>query len=54
MARALFDLSEHVSVVTGGNRGIGLAIARGLVGAGASVAVWSRDPERRLGFAHGR
>ncbi len=42
----LFDLSGHVSIVTGGNRGVGLGIARGLAKAGAAVAVWSRDDER--------
>ena len=41
-----FDLSGHVSVVTGGNRGIGLGMARGLAGAGAGIAVWSRDESR--------
>lgn len=40
------DLSGHVAVVTGGNRGIGLGLARGLVEAGATVAVWARDEER--------
>lgn len=39
----LFDLTGHVSVVTGGNRGIGLGLARGLARAGASVALWARD-----------
>ncbi|MGH8911606.1 MAG: SDR family NAD(P)-dependent oxidoreductase [Acidimicrobiia bacterium] len=39
----LFDLTGHVSVVTGGNRGIGLGLARGLAKAGASVALWARD-----------
>lgn len=42
----LFDLSEHVAVVTGGNRGIGLGMAKGLGAAGARVAIWSRDPDR--------
>jgi hypothetical protein len=42
----LFDLSGHVAVVTGGNRGIGLGMARGLAKAGAAVAVWGRDEER--------
>ncbi|MDJ0847922.1 MAG: SDR family oxidoreductase [Myxococcota bacterium] len=41
-----FDLEGHVSVVTGGNRGIGLGIARGLAHAGASLALWSRDQAR--------
>ena len=38
-----FDLSDRVAVVTGGNRGIGLGIARGLSEAGAKVALWVRD-----------
>ena len=41
-----FDLTGHVSVVTGGNRGIGLGIARGLAKAGARVAIWSRAVDR--------
>jgi NAD(P)-dependent dehydrogenase (short-subunit alcohol dehydrogenase family) len=42
----LFDLTGHVAVITGGNRGIGLGMARGLARAGAGVAVWSRDASR--------
>ena len=38
-----FDLSGKVAVVTGGNGGIGLGMARGLARAGASVAVVGRD-----------
>jgi NAD(P)-dependent dehydrogenase (short-subunit alcohol dehydrogenase family) len=39
----MFDLSGKVAVVTGGNGGIGLAIARGLAKAGAQIAIWARD-----------
>src|SRR5690349_15586400 len=38
----LFDLSGKVAVVTGGTRGIGLMMARGLLQAGASVYISSR------------
>jgi NAD(P)-dependent dehydrogenase (short-subunit alcohol dehydrogenase family) len=41
----LFDLTGKVAVVSGGTRGIGLMIARGLLQAGASVYVSSRKPE---------
>jgi NAD(P)-dependent dehydrogenase (short-subunit alcohol dehydrogenase family) len=38
----LFDVSGKTALVTGGSRGIGLMIARGLVNAGARVIVSSR------------
>lgn len=38
----LFDVSGKTALVTGGSRGIGLMIARGLVDAGARVVVSSR------------
>ena len=41
----LFDLSGKVAVVTGGTRGIGMMMARGLLQAGASVYISSRKPE---------
>jgi 2-deoxy-D-gluconate 3-dehydrogenase len=39
----LFDLSGKVAVVTGGNGGIGLGMARGLAAAGAAIVVAGRD-----------
>jgi 2-deoxy-D-gluconate 3-dehydrogenase len=41
-----FSLSGRVAVVTGGNRGIGRAIALGFANAGASVAILSRNEEK--------
>ncbi len=41
-----FNLTGKVAVVTGGNRGIGLGIARGLAKAGATLSLWSRDEAR--------
>lgn len=43
----LFDLSGRVAVVTGGNGGLGLGMARGLVKAGANVAIWARDEAKK-------
>ncbi len=41
-----FDLSGKVSLVTGGSRGIGLAMAKGLAQAGSDVVIWDIDAER--------
>jgi 2-deoxy-D-gluconate 3-dehydrogenase len=42
----MFGLEEKVAVITGGNGGIGLAMARGLGQAGARVAVAGRNREK--------
>jgi len=42
----LFDLTGRVAVVTGGNGGIGLGMAKGLAAAGASVVLAARDAEK--------
>ena len=39
----LFDLTGHVAIVTGGNGGIGLGMAKGLAGAGAKVVITGRN-----------
>ena len=42
----MFNLKGHVSVITGGNGGIGLGMARGLAKSGASIAVWGRNLDK--------
>lgn len=47
----LFDLSGRVSVVTGGNGGIGYGIASGLAAVGSTLAVIGRNREKTLDAA---
>ena len=42
----MFDLTGKVALVTGGNGGIGLGMARGLARAGATVVLAGRDAEK--------
>lgn len=42
----MFDLRGHISIITGGNGGIGLGMARGLAKSGASIAVWGRNLDK--------
>ena len=42
----MFDLKGRVGLVTGGNGGIGLGLARGLAKAGAAVMVAGRNAEK--------
>lgn len=57
---ALFDLTGRVAVVTGGSKGLGLAMAAGLAAAGAELVLVSRHEDEakaaaaKLAAAHGR
>src|SRR5436305_7505027 len=51
MKTGLFDLAGKVAVVTGGNGGIGLGMARGLADAGADVAVLGRNEAKSASAA---
>ncbi|WP_376093462.1 SDR family NAD(P)-dependent oxidoreductase [Roseomonas sp. CCTCC AB2023176] len=42
--RQKFDLTDRLALITGGSRGLGLAMARGLAEAGAEVVLNARDP----------
>lgn len=42
----MFELNGKVAIVTGGNSGIGLGMARALARAGAQVAIFGRNPEK--------
>ncbi len=46
IAMNLFDLSGRTAIITGGNGGLGLGMARGLVKAGANVAIWARNRQK--------
>jgi 2-deoxy-D-gluconate 3-dehydrogenase len=46
-----FDLSGRAALVTGGNGGIGLGMARGLAQAGARVAIAGRDAAKNAAAA---
>lgn len=42
----LFDLTNKVCLVTGGNSGIGLGMAEGLAMHGASIVIWGTNAEK--------
>jgi NAD(P)-dependent dehydrogenase (short-subunit alcohol dehydrogenase family) len=43
MAYAAFDLTGQVALITGGNGGIGLGMAKAVADAGADVAIWGTN-----------
>lgn len=46
MLDRMFDLTDRIALVTGGNGGIGLGMARGLGQAGATVIIAGRNAEK--------
>lgn len=46
MTLAAFDLSGRVALITGGNSGIGLGMARGLAESGCEVCIWGTNEEK--------
>jgi NAD(P)-dependent dehydrogenase (short-subunit alcohol dehydrogenase family) len=46
MSKGLFDLRGKVTVVTGGNSGLGLAFARGIARQGSDLEIWARNADR--------
>ena len=43
---SVFDLSDRVAIVTGGNGGVGLGLAMGLAQAGATVVITGRNRDK--------
>ena len=46
MSRLPWDMSGKVVLITGGNSGIGLGFARGIVKAGGAVVIWGRRADK--------
>ena len=46
MSNTLFDCSGKVTMVTGGNGGIGLGFAMGVARMGGDIAIWARNMEK--------
>lgn len=47
--KQLFDLTGKAAIVTGGNGGLGLAMATGLAQAGANIVIAARNPDKTRG-----
>src|SRR5579871_1597124 len=46
MAKGLFDCTGKVTMVTGGNGGVGFGFAMGVAKMGGDVAIWARNAEK--------
>jgi NAD(P)-dependent dehydrogenase (short-subunit alcohol dehydrogenase family) len=46
MAKSLFDCTGKVTMVTGGNSGLGLGFATGCARMGSDIAIWARNEEK--------
>lgn len=51
MTQTLFDLSGKVALVTGATHGLGMAMAKGLGGAGATVVINGRSSQEKIDAA---
>ena len=51
MVYSPFDLTGKVALVTGGNSGIGLGMARAMAQAGADVAIWGTNADKNASAA---
>ncbi|MCE7796879.1 SDR family oxidoreductase [Sphingobium sufflavum] len=48
MSQGLFDCTGKVTLVTGGNGGIGLGFAKGVARMGGDIAIWARNAEKNV------
>lgn len=51
MAKGLFDCTGKVTLVTGGNGGIGLGFAMGIAKMGGDIAIWARNADKNAAAA---
>ena len=51
MAKGLFDCTGKVTLVTGGNGGIGLGFAMGVAKMGGDIAIWARNADKNAAAA---
>ena len=48
MNNNIFNLKKKVSLITGGNGGIGLGMAKGLASSGSNIAIIGRNSKKNL------